>query len=89
MHERWIRSRIRLDEALLGRFEAWYEIPIDADTWRTSLEIMIAYGLQSLDAVQVATARRLGLTHLATTDDHFTRASGEFAILLIQDGRNS
>ncbi|MBA3415215.1 MAG: type II toxin-antitoxin system VapC family toxin [Chloroflexia bacterium] len=85
VRERWLRSNIRRSDAPISRFAAWQEIPIGTDTWQTSLDVMIAYGLQSHDAVHVATARQLGLTHLATADDHFKRVSSEFNIILIQD----
>ena len=86
VRDRWLRSNIRRCDALIGRFAAWQEIPFDTGTWQTSLDVMIAYGLQSHDAVHVATARQLGLTHLATADDHFKKVSGEFDIILVQDG---
>lgn len=72
-------------EALLHRFAAWYEVPFDTDIWHASLDVVIATGLQSHDAIHVATARRLGLATIATADDHFTRVAGEFSVLLLQD----
>lgn len=86
VRERWIRSRIQLFETLLDRFASWQEIPFEPQLWQTSLDVMIASGLQSLDAIHVATAQRLGVGQIATADDHFRRVSDEFAILLIQDG---
>ena len=71
---------------LYHRFPQVFEVRLDDETWHASLEIMIATGLQSHDAIHVATARQLGLAHIATADDHFTRVAGEFDVLLIQDG---
>lgn len=85
VRERWLRFGIDEFAALLARFHEVFEAPFDTDIWHASLDVMIATGLQSHDAIHVATARRLGLATIATADDHFTRVAGEFSVLLLQD----
>jgi len=86
VRDRWLRTGLRRFADLGDRFREVIEFPFDVATWETSLDVMIASGLHSHDAIHVATARRHGLAHIATADDHFRRVSGGFAILLIQDG---
>ncbi len=86
VRDRWLRIGVRAFDDLFERFPRVLELPFDVGTWQTSLDVMVAHGLRSHDAIHVATARQLGVPTIATADDHFKRVAGEFELLLIQDG---
>ena len=73
VRERWLALGITQFQALLGRFTEVIELPFRLSTWSQSVDIMAREGLQSLDAVHVATAQEHGLRDFATVDADFQR----------------
>jgi predicted nucleic acid-binding protein len=65
---RWLLYGLSQLDALLGRFTQVIELPVRANLWEDSIEIMDRWQLGSNDALHVATARHHGLRYLATTD---------------------
>ncbi len=81
---RWLQAGASQLEALLSRFVEAFELPFDLGIWRLSLGVMATEGLQSLDAVHIATARTYGLRYLAAVDDDFERCA-DVQFWLIRD----
>lgn len=84
VRQRWLEFGSRQFESLIRRFALAVEIPFDVSIWHDSVGVMAAYGLRSLDAIHVATARRQGLRHLATLDDDFRRVR-DLDVWLLRD----
>jgi predicted nucleic acid-binding protein len=86
VREQWMTHNASLLRSLLTRFNELIEIPITLSICENSLHVMAQENLDSQDAIHVATARFLGLTHLATTDGDLRRLK-DFRVWLIRDPR--
>jgi predicted nucleic acid-binding protein len=84
VRHRWMRFGVAQFEELMARFVELFEIPFDDAVWRRSVGIMATDGLQSHDAVHVATARVFGVPQFVTLDDHFNRVR-DLDVWLIRD----
>lgn len=84
VRQRWIANGIRRFHNFLNQFEAAVEIPLTTALWRESLELMAVYALDSADAMHIATARSIGVPHIATTDRDFRKVTFS-RVLIIRD----
>jgi predicted nucleic acid-binding protein len=76
VRSRWLTLGAAQFDLLLAQFAIAIELPFQVSTWAHSLDIMAQDGLQSRDAVHVATARQHGLRDLATVDADFQGIAG-------------
>ena len=79
---RWLALGVTQFNLLLGQFAVAVELPFRVSTWTQSLDVMAQEGLQSRDAVHVATAREHGLGNLATVDADFQHVAGLWVRLI-------
>lgn len=68
IRQRWLRHGVREFQQFLNQFTAVAEVPITLGIWRESIDVMASEGLDSSDALHLATARVIGIADFATTD---------------------
>ena len=86
VREQWLTHNVTALHALLATFDEVIEIPITLAIWEQSIQVMAQENLDSQDAIHIATARHLGLNHLATTDSDLRRLK-DIRVWLIRDPR--
>lgn len=81
---RWMNEARRSLEALLREFDEVIEIPVLPEYWDSAIETMVAYDLNSFDALHVVTAQHFNIVTFATSDRHFASVDG-LPVHLVRD----
>jgi predicted nucleic acid-binding protein len=84
VRERWLQHGVSKFRGFVASFDEVFELPFTTQIWNDSLRVIIDSGLQSIDAIHVATATRNGIRTLATLDDHFRRVP-DLRVWLLRD----
>jgi predicted nucleic acid-binding protein len=71
----WLRHGVQQFESLVSQFTRAYEIRLTRGILDNATRIMSECNLDSYDATHVATTLQLGVTDLASIDEHFSRAA--------------
>lgn len=73
VRQRWFEFGMQQLDEFVSSIGEVFELPIDQTLYRSALEIMSTYRLNSYDALHVATALRVGLVDFASCDRDFER----------------